>query len=82
MQINEYKKYGLLIYVVICGILALASVIFFLFLSVSWNNTTEQITPEVIEIRLPVMNWSQYSILSKKYENDNLKDDNNTSFNK
>lgn len=82
MQINEYKKYGLLISVAICGILTVASVVFFLFVSVSWTTTNGKITQEVIEIRLPVMNWSQYSILSKKYENDNLKNDNNTSFNK
>ncbi|MDP2643000.1 MAG: hypothetical protein Q8P62_04115 [Candidatus Peregrinibacteria bacterium] len=75
MQINEYKKYGLLISVSICGILTIASVAFFTFLYVSWGNTDEKITPEVIEIRLPVMNWSQYSILSKKYENGILEDD-------
>ncbi|PIZ76489.1 hypothetical protein COY05_00820 [Candidatus Peregrinibacteria bacterium CG_4_10_14_0_2_um_filter_38_24] len=75
MQINEYKKYSLLISVAVCGILTIASVAFFLFLYVSWGNTDDKITPEVIEIRLPVMNWSQYSILSKKYENGILKND-------
>lgn len=68
MQTNEYKKYWPLISISICGILTVISLAYFMFLFVSWQKTSTKASSEVLEVRLPVMNWSQYSILSKKYE--------------
>lgn len=75
MQINEYKKYHPVVFVAICGILTVLAVGYFVYLYMSWQSTNQKNTAEIIEIRLPVMNWSQYSILSKKYEDDTVNRD-------
>lgn len=64
---KEFKKYSYLIYVILCGILVFITIGIFLYLYMSWNDKTPSTNPEVLEIKLPVMDWSDYSILSKKY---------------
>lgn len=68
MQINEFKKYSPLVYVILCGILVFITVGIFLYLYTSWNDKTPSTNPEILEIKLPIMNWSDYSALSKKYK--------------
>lgn len=75
MQINEFKKYRPILSVAICGILSIASIAYFAFMYMSLQIKDKKTSPEVIEIRLPVMNWSQYSILSKKIEGDTVSRD-------
>lgn len=70
----DFKKYASLIYLGVCGILTLLIVAFSFYLYFSWDKPVEQ-DPEVLEIRLPVMNWTQYSTLSKRYENGIVKDE-------
>jgi len=68
MKTFDIKKNLSLIYLAICGALLVSSLIFTSYVYFSWDDPVEQ-DPEVLEIKLPVMKWAQYSTLSKQYEN-------------
>lgn len=74
MKVSDLKKYSSLICLAVCGILTLLIVLFSFYLYISWDKPVPQ-DPEVLEIRLPVMNWTQYSMLSKRYENGIIEDE-------
>ena len=68
MQAFDLKKNLSLIYLIICGILTAFAVIFSFYTYVSWSEPVPQ-DPEILQIKLPVMKWAEYSTLSKRYEN-------------
>ena len=68
MKTFDIKKNLSLIYLGICGLLAVCSLAYSTYLYVSFDDPIEK-DPEVLEIKLPVMKWAQYSTLSKQHEN-------------
>lgn len=68
MHAFDLKKNLSLIYLIICGMLTVATVVFSFYVYVSWSEPVPQ-DPEILQIKLPVMKWAEYSTLSKRYEN-------------
>ena len=68
MNVPDFKRYVPFTYLGINVFLTVLIVIFTFYFYISWDKPVEQ-DPEVLEIKLPVMNWTQYSTLAKQYEN-------------
>ena len=68
MKPFDIKKNLSLIYLGLCTIFTIVTLSYATYVYFSWDNPVEQ-DPEVLEIKLPVMKWAQYSTLSKQYEN-------------
>lgn len=69
MQLNEYKKYYPFIFTGIIALASLVSVVFIGYTYIASQDAASNNEAEVLEVKLPIMSWSQYSTLSKKYEN-------------
>lgn len=69
MQLNDFKKYSPFIFVGAIALAALISVIFVWYAYSASMNRVPNNEDDVLEVKLPVMSWSQYSTLSKKYTN-------------
>jgi hypothetical protein len=67
MKKFDIKKNLSLIYLGLCAIFTVVSLSYATYVYFSWDNPIEK-DPEVLEIKLPVMKWSQYSTLSKQHE--------------
>ncbi|MFA4891131.1 MAG: hypothetical protein WC604_02145 [Candidatus Gracilibacteria bacterium] len=68
MHVSDLKKNSSLISLIICGVLTVFAVVFSFYTYVSWSEPVPQ-DPEILQIKLPVMKWAEYSTLSKRYEN-------------
>jgi len=69
MQSNVYKKYYPFLFVGLIALGLIASLSSMTYAYLNKNDVKPTNTDEILEVKLPIMSWSQYSTLSKKYEN-------------
>jgi len=69
MQLNECKKYYPFVFSGLVALCALISAIFMWYTYAASQDLEPDNGTEILEVKLPIMSWSQYSTLSKKYEN-------------
>ncbi|HPU95082.1 MAG TPA: hypothetical protein PK398_02800 [Candidatus Gracilibacteria bacterium] len=69
MQSKNYSKYYPFIFVGLIVLSVVVSVFSAAYVYFGIDDVEATNESEVLEVKLPIMSWSQYSVLSKKYQN-------------
>lgn len=80
MEKFDIKKYASIILLGVCGLLTAILLGFVGYLYLEWDAPVEH-DPSILEIKLPVMNLTQYSLLSKQHNDDTIHQEKSSNIN-